>query len=262
MRLYHALAVALFCCFVACQKEPDDTLPTTTACKLDAIYYYDDNGVAEDTVSYEYSGEKVSAVNYSDYFTELSYSGDRVVRRDYYLYGQADLLAFDEFTYFGDGTLARVDFYLTDPGIPTPYLFYRYDLTWSGSKLVNVLTSVDTGGTGLVPYLEYSYTYTGDNITAAEETDHFNMESGSWTYSHDTSPNYYGKNPALWLTDNLFVDFNGLTLPIALSANNVTGITGQAGSSNSFTYTTTNDDNIETLRVDGSLLARYLYKCQ
>src|SRR5687767_12486439 len=69
MRSYLLLAAVMVCCFMACQKEPDATLLTPTACKLDKIVYFDDNDPV-DTVGFEYSGDKASKVNYSDYYTQ------------------------------------------------------------------------------------------------------------------------------------------------------------------------------------------------
>lgn len=264
MRLSFGLAALMVCVFVACQKEPDDSLvtPPVNNCKLDLIYYYGDDPVPVDTVNFEYNGNQVSMADYHDYYTELTYTGDRISRRNYYVPGMPDVAAFDEFTYNGDGTLSRVDFYIADQNLPTPVLLFRYTFSYQGGRLTQFTTSIDTSGTGPVPYLEYYYTYTGQNISEAFEVDLFNSTLDTLYYTYDANANYYQKVPALWLTDNLFTDFDGFLLPMALSANNVISIADRDGNSSAFTYTTTANDNIETLRFDGELVARYLYKCQ
>src|SRR5688572_19655903 len=135
MRSYLFLIPGLVCCFLSCQKEPDASLLTPSVCKLDAIYYYDGSAVPDDTVSYEYNGDVVAKVNYSDYYVELVYNGDRVIKRNYFVKGTTTLAAFDDFTYNGDGTLAKVEFFVDDPSLPVPALLFRYTFTYTAGKL-------------------------------------------------------------------------------------------------------------------------------
>jgi len=61
--------------------------------------------------------------------------------------------------------------------------------------------------------------------------------------------------------DYLFVQFDGVLLPFAISANNVTKISGSSGN----TLTTYNLDarnNLTEFLADGSTIAKYFYKCQ
>lgn len=261
MRPIYVLLAGILCCFVACQKEPDSSLLTPASCKLDAIYYYD-GATIDDTVGYEYTGDMVSTVNYPDYYTEISYSGDRVVRRNYFQKGSTVLAGYDDFSYNADGTIDKVDFYITDPSIPQPVLLFQYSFSYSAGKLSRVQSKVDTSGAGPEPYLEFYYAYTGDNITQVIENDLLNHAADTLNYSYDGSQNYYSKIPNLWLSDLLFADFNGYLLPFALSGNNVTALADNDGNSSTVTYGSTDKNDIESLRIDGDLLASYKYKCQ
>jgi hypothetical protein len=262
MRSYYVLVAGLVCCFLACQKEPDASLLTPASCKLDEIFYYSGGSVPEDTVSYEYTGDIVSTVNYSDYYVELSYSGDRIVKRNYFLNGTTALVAYDDLIWNGDGTLSRVDVYVADPGLPAPFLIFQYTFTYTGGKLSHAETKVDTSGTGPVPVIESYFMYTGNNISQVIQNDLLNSAADTLNYTHDANQNYYSKNPALWLSDNLFSDFNGYLLPFALSANNVTALISTSGDNIPVTYEATDQEHIKTISIEGDLLARYNYKCQ
>lgn len=261
MRSYHILAAGFVCCFLACQKEPDDAFLIPTGCKLDEIHYFDAN-VPYDTVGLEYSGDRVSKANYADHEISLVYSGNLVVKRNYYNPGSSVVGAYEDFIYNPDSTLGRVDFFVNDPGFPAPVLIIQYSFSYVGGKLSLLEAKLDTSGTGPVPLVEYHYEHTGNNITRLIGRDLINQSSDTINYSFDATINYYSKNPALWLTDQLFAEFNGVLLPLALSANNVTSLFFNDGSATQFTYTETDKAEIESIRIDGDLAARYKYKCQ
>lgn len=261
MRSKFLLVAVMVCCFMACQKEPDATLLTPAVCKLDKIVYYDSNDPV-DTVGFEYTGDQASRVNYSDYYTELEYAGTHVIKRNYFENGGTDILAFDEFIYNPDSTISRIDFYLVDPSLPQPYLFFQYDFTYNGGKLSRLQTKVDTSGNGPEAISESFFIYSGNNISQVQQYDLINQAADTLNYSFDTKQNYFGKQPNLWLSDNLFADFDGFLIPFALSSNNVISVADTQNNSTAVTYEETDKQDIETFSFDGDLWARYSYKCQ
>lgn len=260
MKRYFLLAFAAMCCLLACQKEPDGGLVTPSTCQLDQVIYYNQN-VATDTIGYEYSGGKVSKVNYADYYTEMEYAGTQISRKNYYVNGTTTLAGYDEFTYNGDGTLARVNFYLVDASVPQPFLFFQYNFAYNAGRLEHSEVLADTSGAGPELLAAYFYEYTGDNITQVIENDLVAQSKDTVQYTFDNKLNYYSRIPNLWLSDNLFTDFNGIVLPFALSANNVVTL-GEPGTSSTVSYSETDKEDIETLSINGAILARYKYKCQ
>lgn len=259
MRSYSVLAIVLICCLNSCQKEPDSSLLTPTSCKLDKIYYYDGNDPI-DTAIYEFTGEQVSKIAYSDYTVELQYTGGRIIKRNYVVPGYG-IAAYEDVIYNGDGKVSRVDLFLLEPGLP-PFLLTQYEFAYTAGKLSTMEYRFDTSatGTGPVTLLRYEYVFTGNNISLVVEDDLVNNTKDSLHYTYDANANYYNKDPNRWLSDNLFSDFNGLLIPLAVSANNVTTISASGGSS-AVTYEENDKDDITALRIDGELLARYLYKC-
>lgn len=261
MRSYLLLAAGIVGCFMACQKEPDPNELGPTICRLDQITYYDAN-VAVDTVGFQYSGDEISKVTYPDFDMRPEFFNGRIVRRHYMPKGSSATTAFDEIIYNPDSTVQRVDLYVAGGNPSQQYLYAQYHFTYNpAKKLAQLRTLVDTAGTVPEPLIEYWFQHNGDNISQVIVKDLVSQLADTVNYSHDANLNYYQKNPTLWLSDNLFADFNGYLLPFALSANNVIALNNNVVSS-TVTYEETNQAQIESLRIDGDLLARYRYKCQ
>jgi hypothetical protein len=261
MRLYHILAAALVCCFLACQKEPEDTL-VPTVCKLEFIYYYN-NGAVEDTVGIEYNGDQVSRLNYSDYYIVPEFQNDLVTKRNYYLKGTTQIARVDHFTYNPDNTLSRIEAFPAAGGQQSATPIYKYVFSWVGNQLALFEFHMDTSGTGAVELSEEFFTYTGNNISRTIYRELNGGYSDTTNFFYDSKINYYGKNPVLWFTDLLFADLNGLVLPFALSENNVVSLDQNVpGSTIAVTYGETDKQDIESLTIDGDLFSRYKYKCQ
>jgi len=129
--------------------------------------------------------------------------------------------------------------------------------------LTRLELNIDTAGNGMAPIVDNQYTYTDDNITQAVQTDFEFQFVKTVNYTYDANLNYYGKNRMLWLTDLVFADFNALTLPFALSANNVVSFyEDDPGSTIAVTYDSTDKEDIKALRFDGAPVSTYRYKCQ
>ena len=261
MRSYLPLAAIMLCCFMACQKEPDATLLTPTSCKIDKIVNYEDDDPI-DTVGFVYNGVLASRVNYSDYYTTFDYAGTYPLRRNYFETGSTTAAAYEQFSYNADSTLARVNFYLVDPALPQPFLYIQYDFTYNGSQLSKLTTKVDTSGTGPEPLIDAYFVYTGNNITQVMQYDLVDQVADTISYTHDGKQNYFSKQPNLWLSDNLFANFDGIVLPIALSGNNVVLLTATDATTLPVAYEETDKEDIAEMRLDGELYARYYYKCQ
>jgi hypothetical protein len=257
------LLVAFFFTFVACQKDPDETLDPPN-CKLESIFYYNENGTVGDTAKIEYNGDLISKVSYGDYYVIPEYANGLISKRNFFLPGSTTLLAYDVFTYNPDSTISKVEAFIVSPQSPVPYPSYHHVFSWTGKKLDKLEYHADTSGSGPALLVEDYFTYTGDNITRVINRDLEFQYSDTLDYTYDGNSNYYRKNPSLWLTDLLFADFISITLPFALSANNVTSVAQDAGTAipSVITYSTTSREEIQTLIIDGGTFSRYNYKCQ
>lgn len=263
MRPNHLLAALLLCCFLACQKEPEELL-TTPTCRLETFYHYDDNNVIRDTSIIEYNGDQVSKVDHGGSWVTLEYTNTGLVsKRNYYRKSTGALVQFDTYVYNPDSSYNKVETWHYLNGSPTPLKGYEYNFTYASGKLTQMLVKADTSGTGVVPLYTYDYVYTGDNITSTILTDLEWQISDTLYYTYDNLPNHYQKTSTIFITDRLFVYLSGSALPFALSANNVTSLReDQPAYTVQVTYELTDRQELADVKFDGELFSRYLYKCQ
>ena len=260
MRLYLLLAAGMVCCFLSCQKEPEDIL-TSTACKIERIVYYDDNDPI-DTVGFEYTGDRATKLHLFSTRKEVEYAGNHIVKRTYYDRGTTNVWGIDEFSYNPDSTISRVNFYVVDPALAQPFLFLQWDFTYNAGKLSMIQAKQDTSGNGPEPAVNSYFIYTGNNITQVIQNYLGSQEADTLNYTYDAKQNYFSKQPNLWLADYVFESFDGFALPIALSANNVISFGDMQGNSSTIAYEETDKQDIESMTIDGDLWSRYQYKCQ
>jgi hypothetical protein len=259
MRFYHVLIAGFVCCFLACQKEPEDIL-TPPDCKLETIYYYD-AGTVTDTATITYTGDNVSKVDYGSYYVVPEFTNGLLSKRTYYLSGTTTAAAYDEYVYNADSSFNRVSSWFYING--SPVKGYEYDFAWTSGKLTTMTFKQDTSGTGVVPIITYDYTYTGNNITSMVLTDLEFQDDDTLYYTFDNLANHYKKNNTIWVADLLFTDLNGIALPFALSANNVVGFGEDVPNDVTVvTYDLTNRNELASMRFDGDKFSEYRYKCQ
>jgi hypothetical protein len=260
MRRVYLAVIAALCVLASCQKEPEFSLEAPE-CRLDYAYFYDINGDI-DTTTYEYSsGDLLYKVHYPSYDMEFVYSGNRIVRRNYYQSGSQNAEAFEEILYNPDGTIGKINFNIADPSVPVPITIFEYLFTWSGGQLEHLAIKMDTLG-GLATIYEYTYESTNGNLTTCYVYDLVSQQKDTLHYSYDGNPNYYGQDPAVWLSDLNFSDFNGIFLPFALSVNNVVALANNQGGTSVIEYEVSADEKLKTFSVDGIVWSRYFYKCQ
>jgi hypothetical protein len=245
---------------VSCQKEPDESIlnePAPAVCRLIKAESLD-NGSVTDTAGYTYTNDKITRVSYTDFYNVFDYSGTKMTKRSYFENG--NLSGYDTILYNGDGTIRKLETYLTNAALPMPILFLEYVFTYSGSKLVKLVEKADTlfTGGGPVALYEYDYTYSGNNITRAVEKDYVNATTDTLNYQYDNLSNYYKNN---FLTDLFLSELNGQLLPMAFSANNVI-LLSQGGDSYILSYTLDSKKNLSEFLIDGEAFIRYSYKCQ
>lgn len=265
MRVVNAFLLIILASFavVSCQKEPDEALLGTTpaACQLIRAESID-SGAIQDTAGYVYTGDKVSKISFTDYFTTFDYTSGRVSKRSYYDITNNEIAGFDNISYNGDGTVAKIETYLVIPQLPAGILVYAYDFTYTAGKLTRMVEKADTSfqGAPMINVYEYDYTYTGNNITKVEQKDVLNNVTDIFSYAYDNKANYFNKKAGSLFTDLFFNQLDGTSLPLALSGNNVTKVSF-SGSDVLVDYTLDSQSNLKELLFDGSVVIRYYYKC-
>lgn len=249
---------------VSCQKEPDEALLGTNpsgSCKVIRAESID-SGSIDDTAGYVYSGDKISKISFTDYYTTFDYSGTRVSKRSYYDITTNEQAGFDNISYNGDGTVAKIETYVVLPQLPAGILVYTYDFTYTAGKLTRMVEKADTSfqGAPMINLYEYTYTYTGNNITGVEQKDVLNNTTDILSYAYDNKTNYYNKKAGRLFTDLFFNQIDGSSLPLVLSANNVTKVS-YSGGDVMVDYTVDSQGNLKELLFDGTVAIRYYYKC-
>ena len=250
----------------SCQKEPDGSVltPPTPKCQLVRAEYLDGQGGIDDTSGYVYSGDRLTLIKHMNHSNSLEYTNDRISRKNYQNNGSASPDAYDQFTYNPDGTLSKADFFVYGSGM-VPVLLISVEITYSGGKPTKVTEKADTSaaGTGpLVALYEYTYTYTGNNITRTVVKELIGNVSETIDYEYDSNTNFFPKNPPAILTDILFEDYAGDLLPLVFSANNVTKVIQTGGPTVNVSYVTDTNKNLTELRINGIPIVKYYHNCQ
>lgn len=252
--------------FTACKKDDDDgDAPAQQTCRVTKAVYFDDaTGSRDDSANYTYTGDKITKVTFSDgYYYNIEYAGDKVSKKSGFYAGTNTADYYQQITYRTDGTIEKIDTYVDTLGTGSNYVYWvRYEFTYASGKISKI--------GGFVPFLtpdkvlEYTYTFSGNNVTSVAIADLTASPATTTTlsYTYDTNPNYYKKqNGQIHFIDALFADADPRFLPLAISDNNVTRLAGSGGSTN-ISYTLDSRQNLRTLNVDGAPSVEYTYQCQ
>jgi len=245
----------------SCQKEPSVDTPPETGCRLAKTYYFNKIGTVVDSLEYTYTGDKLTkASNPYGYFT-MEYTNDKITKINYYEPGYTGLEEYYIVAYNADGSMASIKKHYT--GGASPLLYSQYDFSYSAGKLVKFDFKESDYNTGQLELIESTtYSYTGNNITRAVETEYRTVGDyiETFDFSYDNNENYFAKNSAL-LTDFLFFQGpDGVMLPFIVSSNNVTKVY-DGYDEYPISYKLDSKNNLFEFNTDG-VDSRYLYNCK
>ena len=246
--------------FAACKKDDDDDDGggNQNACKVSQVQYFDSGQVYE-TGRYTYTENQLTKVQFDDYYYTFERTNNNISKRNYFFSASSSPEYYDQITYNSDGTISRIEVSeKTQTSTYTPVL--RIENTYSGGKInkTNYLL-IDGGMTE--PFLESTYTYTGNNITSMSYVDYSDTSQGTVNYTYDSNPNLFKKqNNQIFLVDQLFnflFSFESfILLPMGFSENNVTNI-----SNTTISYESDDRQNLKDVKIGGILFARYTSQC-
>lgn len=233
----------------SCKK--DDAPGQTPVCKVDKAVYYAPNATTpSNSATYFYTGNKVSKLNVEGDELVFEYTGDKISKRSFVVSGSASPEGYEQIAYNSDGTISRIESfgYFQDAGFQA---YERVDFAYTSGRLSRLSTYDLTSGTAK-KILEHTYTYSGNNISRVDETDHSmgNPATYSYNYTYDSQPNYYQKqNAQSLLIDPFLGGVDGAFLPLFNSANNVTAISSNDGSI-SIGYTLDDRQNLKEVALN------------
>jgi hypothetical protein len=251
--------------FTSCKKDDDDASNNTPVCKISNEYFYEGSSTTpSDTTAYTYSGDKLSKMTLygDDLEITIEYTGDNITKRNYIVSGSTTPIGYDQITYNSDGTISKIEIF----GLVSGTTFapvWRTEFTYTSGK-ISKLTEVDiTSGTEEIDS-EYTYTFTGNNITQVVATDPSTSQTATYNYTYDSNANYFKKHNAQAYILDSFLGNDGAFLPVFFSANNVTGLS--VGSATApISYTTDDNQNVKDVVIvtpQGQFKINYNYLCQ
>lgn len=259
--------VSLF--FNACQKEPDprEIQDPVYDCKVSSEYYYGNgNGVVTDSFTYQYNGDQLTRIDISDgsYLT-YDYANNKPVKRNIFVGGTLE--GYETYQYNSNGLLTVIQLYLS---AQSPKPDYVYEFAYSGNNLTKFIIKYDTSLNGQGQYiLEYEnlYKYTGSNISQSIENYYSyyypSLQYADTTiYTYDTKPNYFKKPTGnALISDYVFSDYDGISVAIVTSANNVISISDNSGNY-PLGHVVTEKGYLKEFSFNGILLTSYKYLCK
>lgn len=265
MRLTKTLGLAIMATaflFSACHKNDEEAAKQTT-CKLAKSVYYDQSGAREDSALFTYTGNNITQATATDYYYTYEYAGERVSKRNLFGTGETTPAYFQQITYNTDGTPAKIETRVPSTGTNSD-LYDRMDFQYNSGKIQKIDYTDFSNGTA-EKLAEFTYTYTGSNITSVDITDLTTTPSQTYTftYGYDSNPNYLKKqNSQIHFLDPFFGDADPTLMPLALSANNVTslGVSGQG--STPLSYTLDEKQNLKDIKASTRSITSYTYQCQ
>src|SRR5688572_26664785 len=117
----------------SCKKDDVPASPKTN-CELAKAYYYNETGIALDSLIYTYTNGKLTKASNAEAYFTLEYTNDKVTKRNYYETGSTDLEEYHVATYNADGSLSTIKKYYKSGALTIQYS--QYDLSYANGKLV------------------------------------------------------------------------------------------------------------------------------
>lgn len=255
--------------FNACQKEPDprEIQEPVYDCKVSTEYYYGNgNGIITDSFTYQYTGDQLTRIDISDgSYLLYEYANNKPVKKSAFFGNSPD--GYETYQYNSNGLLSVIQLYLYPTSVKPEYV---YEFSYSGNNLSRFIIKYDTSVGKQGKYTiesESIYTYTGSNISKSIEKDYeFNYpvarDIDTVIFTHDTKPNYFKKAGAYaLLSDYIFNDYDGISVALLYSANNVLAITDNSDTY-PFSYTETEKGFVKDFIFTGQQLTSYKYTCK
>lgn len=245
--------------FLLSCNSKKDVEAGNSSCKLTQEYRYV-GGVKDDSVTYTYTGNKATKVQYGggEYYT-LQYNGEYVTRRNNFQSRSSTTPSdFLQVTYNTDNTVQKIE--SLEKASSGYAVAYRLDFSYTSGKLSKV-TGYDVTNNVATKIEEYTYTYTGENITSAVYKEIATGDTEAATFTYDNKSNYFKAQNIQLLLIDAFLASDGLSFPLIMSGNNVVGLT-ISGVPVQITYETDSKQNLTTIKVNNQNALAYTYQCQ
>lgn len=253
-------AIVYLILFIESCKKLDEVRPPNVSCKA-IKQYTNNNQIPPDTARYSYVGNRISQINFNDFYRNIEYNNLGKIAKVYYFHkGQLDTLMIMSVFYDTDGKIKRLE------RIAKYLPLYKMVLEFENAngKVNQVKVSeYDVNGVYIPNEEVHTFTYTAKNITSHKiEVSGGNTELISLDY--DKKANYFTKqDPNFFILDPFFSDswtYNRKLLPFVLSDNNVIRTSDTTVYGGTIQYNIDKNENIKEFSI-GSRLIGYEYSC-
>lgn len=230
----------------------------TKNCKLVKGIYFNPNKNAFDTSQFIYSDTllvRLNEIQNNRYYTFV-YNNGRIVKRNHIVVNSTES-AYTLFTYDAQGKLTDIEIFDDKNNKNRSYI-----LSYSGDKLAKAIENRYTSfGTGYVEN-EYTYTYTGDNISRSTIFSPLNSQTSVVNYTYDNQENHLSKRKNTLLVEPYFFTKEGTLYPYFFSSNNLlTVVYNGVPSGGTHKWVTNTGGYLTDLFLDNKLIVRYEYNC-
>jgi hypothetical protein len=243
---------------VSCTKNVTES-SLGTNCQLIKVVTYE-NAVTTDSALYVYVNNKVSRINWVNWYYTFEYNGEKITKRSTFETAGTIAYMYDLVSYNADNTINKIEKFVLNAG--NYVRSYVNEFTYNNGKLNKTSIKTDNNGT-LTLEEEYAYSYTGTNITQCIYT-FFDSSNGNpvstfeFTYMYDKNANYLvQQNPQALLLD----EYDGAFVPGYVSTNNIITSNLQ-GSPITESYKLNNNAYLQSISVLNSMIASFTYDCQ
>jgi hypothetical protein len=258
----------------ACNKSSQDNTPVEPIpsqnsspneqskvqnCKpLKGFYYID--GSVNDSAEFVYAGDLIVRVNQasqSRYYT-FEYNNGKIVKRNHFLDGATQAAAYTIFNYDTDHKIVSIEMFY-DPNNKTR----SYTFSYTSGKLSKVIAKRFSGGTEFTEY-EYTYIYTGDNISQSTIVQFSNgySQTSIIDYTYDNKENYFKKQPNAFLVEPSFFTQEGALYPYFFSSNNIVSILYNGAPSGTQSFVANSSGYLTEMLFNNKLAVSYKYECK
>ncbi|HUS00818.1 MAG TPA: hypothetical protein VMY77_03785 [Chitinophagaceae bacterium] len=220
--------------------------------------YFNPNKNAFDTTQFIYADTllvRVNEIQNARYYT-FEYSNGGIVKRNHFLVNSTES-AYTLFTYDAQGKLTAIEVFDDKNNKSRSYI-----LSYSGDKLAKAIEKRHTSLGTVYVENEYTYTYTGDNISRSTIFSPVTSQTSVVDYTYDNQENHLSKRKNTLLVEPYFFTKEGTLYPYFFSRNNLLTVVFNGVPSGGIHKWVTNPSGYLTeILVDNKSTVKYEYNC-
>jgi hypothetical protein len=256
-----------FAALASCMKYETYPVPEKpNGCKVSKMYLYGGGGAGNDTATFTWTGNNITAVALNAFRYNVDYDGALVTKRTFFQGNSTTPFRYDQFIYnpAANYIITRYELFEAD----TSGAFYRSDSTvfqYSGNALTS-FTQYERSAANMPMEIrkKKQLSYVASNLSLLTNINYMNAvatDTTSATISVYAEPNHFRAiNDHFWMVNPLWVADDMDVVQFALTQDAIAQIAA-GGQSSVRTYVSDDKGNLSEYRESGVLQARFQYNC-